>query len=149
MLFDHGANYLRGWHYRLLLRLFGPNLVASEGPSWLRQRRLAQPAFHRQRLAGYANTMVDAISVMLSRWERSAGSGSPVDVVPEMLRLALSIASRTLFDRDVSDEADRIGRTFGVVRRYLEARFNYPLTSMPSWVPTPTNRRFKQRHCES
>ena len=57
VLFDNPKNYLRGWQYRLLGNLFGDNLVASEGSSWLLQRRLAQPAFHRQRLAGYANVM--------------------------------------------------------------------------------------------
>src|SRR5437899_726712 len=62
VLYDNPKNYLRGWQYRLLGRLFGDNLVASEGTYWLRQRRLAQPAFHRQRLAGYANIMVDSTS---------------------------------------------------------------------------------------
>ena len=143
VLYDHGTNYLRGWHYRLLLRLFGPNMVASESPSWLRQRRLAQPAFHRQRLDGYANVMVDATSQLVSRWQDSARSGELVNVVPEMLRLALAVASRTLFDRDISDEAANIGKAFAVVRQYLESRFNYSLTSAPSWMPTPTNRRFK------
>src|SRR5438045_5277161 len=50
VLYDHQKNYPRGWHYRLLRSLLGNGLVASEGAHWRRQRRLAQPAFHRQRL---------------------------------------------------------------------------------------------------
>lgn len=143
-LFDDPKNYLRGWHYRLLAGLFGDNLVTSEGPFWLRQRRLAQPAFHRQRLAGYADVMVDVISELLSNWQAVADSGQAVEVAPVMSRLALAIASRTLFDRDVSHEADSVGRAFAVVASYLESRFNHPFTSLPAWAPTPTNRRFRR-----
>ena len=60
-----------------------------------------------------------------------------------MSQLALAIASRTLFDRDVSHEADAVGKAFAVAGRYLEQRFNQPFTSLPVWIPTPTNRRFK------
>ena len=54
ILHDQQKNYLRGWHYRLARGLAVDNLVVSEGDFWLRQRRMAQPAFHRQRLTGYA-----------------------------------------------------------------------------------------------
>src|SRR5216683_5760509 len=69
VLHDHQKNYPRSWHYRLLRRLLGNGLVVSEGDFWLRQRRLAQPAFHRQRLSGYAAVMVDATAQMLARWD--------------------------------------------------------------------------------
>jgi cytochrome P450 len=144
VLFDNPKNYLRGWQYQLMNRLVGENLVASEGPSWLRQRRLAQPAFHRQRLAGYAKVMVDATTQLLSRWSGPGTTEHVVDIAPEMSRLALAIASRTFFDRDVSQEADSLGKAFGVAGQYLEMRFNNAFTSLPSWVPTPTNRRFKR-----
>ena len=143
VLHDHQKNYLRSWHYRLLRRLLGDNLVVSEGDPWRRQRRLAQPAFHRQRLAGYADVMADATSQLISRWSDAAKAERPVDVVPEMSRLALAIAGRTLFDRDVSHEADAVGREFTVAARSLEWRFNRPFTTPPAWVPTPANRRFK------
>ena len=143
VLHDNQKNYLRGWQYRLLRQLLGDNLVVSEGDPWRRQRRLAQPAFHRQRLSGYADVMVDATSQLVTRWSDAASVGKPVDIVPEMSRLALAIASRTLFDRDVSHEADAVGRAFAVAGGYLERRFNRPFTSPPTWVPTPANRRFK------
>src|SRR5262249_49336995 len=108
---------------------------------WLRQRRLAQPAFARQRLARYADVMVDATANLLERWQVEAGQ--PIDIGPVMSRLALAIASRTLFDRDVSQEADRVGQSVAIMARYLQSRFNHPLPSLPAWVPTPTNRRFK------
>lgn len=142
VLFDNPKNYVRGWQYRVMARLFGENLVVSDGPYWLRQRRLAQPAFSRQRLAGYAQVMVDATSQLLYRWCERTENG-PIEIAPEMSRLALAIASRTLFDQDVSHEADRVGKAFAIVAQYLEMRLNRPFTSWPSWVPTPINRRFK------
>jgi cytochrome P450 len=60
-----------------------------------------------------------------------------------MSRLALEIAGRTLFSRDVSGEADAVGNAFAVVGRYLERRFNNALSTPPVWVPTSNNARFK------
>jgi cytochrome P450 len=143
VLYEQQKNFVRGWQYQILRRLLGDNLVVSEGDYWLRQRRLAQPAFHRQRLNGYADTMVDSTANMLTRWRDIASAGETVDVGVEMSRLALAIASRTLFDRDVSGEADTVGTAFAVTSRYLERRFNHPFTSPPLWVPSSANRRFQ------
>jgi cytochrome P450 len=143
VLYDHQKNYPRGWHYRLLRSLLGNGLVASEGDYWRRQRRLAQPAFHRQRLSGYAQVMVESASAMLVRWDGVAAEGSTLDIGAEMSRLTLAIAGLTLFSRDASQEADVVGRAFGVLARYLEHRFNHPFISLPAWVPTASNRRMK------
>jgi cytochrome P450 len=141
VLHDCQKHYLRGWQYRLLRRLFGDNLVVSDGDFWMRQRRLAQPAFHRDRLAKYAEVMVDATGQMLGRWGDAAAEQA-IDVWREMSRLTLAIAGRALFSQDASQEADAVGREFGIVASYLEQRFNKPLT-LPVWVPTATNRQFK------
>jgi cytochrome P450 len=153
VLYEQQKNYLRGWHYRMTRRLIGNNLVVSEGPFWLRQRRLAQEAFSRERLAAYADVMVDAAACMLDRW-RSApaedcrtgtpSAGMVIDIAREMTRVTLAIAGRTLFSRDVSDEADAVGRAFGVVARHFEARFNRPFTSWPGWAPVPANMRVRR-----
>jgi len=143
VLYDHQKNYPRGWHYRLLRNLLGDGLVASEGDHWRRQRRLAQPAFHRQRLRGYAQAMIEATSRMLARWDGTALAGSGMDIGAEMSHLTLAIAGLTLFNRDPSQDADLVGRTFGVLASYLEHRFNHPFASLPAWVPTARNRRMK------
>jgi cytochrome P450 len=143
VLYDHQKNYPRGWHYRLLRSLLGNGLVASEGDHWRRQRRLAQPAFHRQRLAGYTRVMVEVTSRMLERWGGTAAAGSSMEIGAEMSRLTLAIAGLTLFSRDPSQDADVVGQTFGVLAGYLEHRFNHLFTSLPAWVPTARNRRMK------
>ena len=144
VLHEHQKNYLRGWHYRILRRLFGDNLTASEGAFWLRQRRLAQPAFHRQRLPEYADVMVEAASALVSRWRTIADGEKQIEARREMSRLTLAITSRTLFDRDVSHEADEVGQAFRVMGQYFEHIFHHPVSTPPTWVPTPMNRRFNQ-----
>jgi cytochrome P450 len=144
VLHDHQKNYLRGWHYRFLHRLFGDNLVVSEGDNWIRQRRLAQSAFLRHRLAGYAETMVDAIVQMLLRWRGGADTGQAIDIGPEMSRLGMAIAGRTLFSRDMSDDADAVGKSLTIGANYLEQRFNNPFSTLPLWVPSPGNLRLKR-----
>jgi cytochrome P450 len=144
VLFEHQQNYLRGWHYRFLKRQMGDNLVVSEGDYWMRQRRLAQPAFLRPRLSGYADVMTDATSRMLARWRDVAAKSESIDIGREMSRVALAIAGRTLFSRDISDEADAVGQAFPALGAYLERRFNSPFTTPPPWVPTPGNRRFRR-----
>lgn len=142
VLHEHQKNYLRGWHYGILRRLFGDNLTVSEGAFWLRQRRLAQPAFHRQRLPEYAKVMVEAASALVSRWRAIAADEKPIEVRGEMSRLTLAITSRTLFDRDASHEADEVGSAFRVMGQYFERVFHHPVSTPPRWVPTPANRRF-------
>lgn len=144
VLAEHQKNYLRGWQYRLMGKLFGPSLTVSEGPFWLRQRRLAQPAFHRQRLAGYANVVVDVASDLVSRLSALAPEGGTIEARREMSRVTLAITSRALFDRDVSRGADEFGEAFDVLGKYFEYRFNHPLSAPPVWVPSATNRRFKR-----
>lgn len=144
VLHENQKNYLRGWQYRLMRRLFGESLSVSEGPYWLRQRRMAQPAFHRQRLSEYADVMVEEASELVSRWRGLAPEEQAIDVRHEMSRMTLAIASRTLFSRDVSHEADEVGQAFAVLGQYFEHRFNHPVSAPPMWVPTSTNRRFKQ-----
>jgi cytochrome P450 len=144
VLHEQQKNYLRGWQFRFLHRLFGDNLVVSEGDRWVRQRRLAQSAFLRHRLTGYAEVMVDATAQMLLRWRGGADAGQAIDVGPEMSRLAMAIAGRALFGRDMSDDADTVGKSFTAGASYLERRFNNPFTTPPLWVPSPGNLRFKR-----
>lgn len=143
VLHTHQKNYLRGWHYRLLRQLFGENLVVSEGSHWLRQRRLAQPAFGRCRIEAYAAIMAESTALRLARWHEVAATGQPLNIGPEMASLALSIAGQTLFKRDIGSEADVVGKSFTTASEYLKYRFDHPFTSLPTGVPSPANRRFR------
>src|SRR6266478_9303683 len=79
-------------------RLVGNGLVTSEGEFWRRQRRLAQPAFHRERVASYAQVMVDYTKRLTAKWIE----GENRDVHPDMMRLTLEIVVQCLFSAEVS-----------------------------------------------
>ncbi|MFP2934087.1 cytochrome P450, partial [Pyxidicoccus sp. 3LG] len=105
VLQDHARNYnkqTRG--FAMVRELLGQGLLTSEGDFWLRQRRLAQPAFHRQRLAGFGRTMVDATADLAEALGPRVASGQPFDVAEDLTHLTLRIAGLTLFGTDVGDE---------------------------------------------
>jgi cytochrome P450 len=122
-------------------RIAGLGILTSDGETWRRNRRLMQPAFHRQRIAGMVAVMADAASQTATRLAEAARAGRPVDLLAEMTRLSLGVASRTLFSTDVSGESDAIGKAVRVVFEHLTDLVNTPYP-VPDWVPTPANRRF-------
>jgi cytochrome P450 len=81
--------------------LVGNGLLTSEGEFWRRQRRLAAPAFHRQRLISLGGMMAQAGARAADRWRTAARTGQPVDVAADMMRATLEIVGRALFSVDV------------------------------------------------
>ena len=134
------SNYPKGFFYKRLSVFTGQGLFTSEGELWLRQRRLAQPAFHRARVAELAPLMSRTVSEMCQRWARETAD-EPFDVAAEMMTLTLQIAGRALFGADLSGQsAQRFHHLMNAAMLHVEHRFN-PL-SLPEAVPTPRNRRF-------
>lgn len=143
VLQDNYKNYPRSLFYNLVRLVTGEGLVVSEGEFWRRQRRLAQPAFHRQRIMALANLMTKATGEMLDRWQSLADSREVVDISQEMMRLTLSIVSQSLFSRDISGDADDVGRAVTLSMEYINYRINH-IIAPPLFVPTPRNVRFKR-----
>jgi cytochrome P450 len=106
VLANHYDNFLKGRGRPRARQLVGQGLLLSEGELHRRQRRLAQPAFHRQRISAYADEMGAAALAASGRWR----DGETKDLWPELLRLTLGIVGRTLFSADVESETDEIGR---------------------------------------
>lgn len=143
ILQTHSRNYgkqTRG--FEMLRLILGQGLLTSEGDFWLRQRRIAQPAFHRTRIAGFALEMGRAAEESAGRLERAARTGAIVDVAAEMMRVALQIVSRTLFSADVSGDADRIGAALNTLLRQANDRMRRAFL-LPLSIPTPANLRFR------
>ena len=119
--------------------LLGNGLLTSEDDFHLRQRRLAAPAFHQKKIAGYAAAMIQFADQTANRWQ----AGQTVDMAREMMRLTLAVAGKTLFDADVETEADEIGVAL------TNAMHMFLLTSSPFYplikrLPLPSNRRLAQ-----
>ena len=139
VLVTNKRNFVKGRGLQRAKRLLGEGLLTNEGDAHLRQRRLAQPAFHRDRIAGYAQTMVSYAQRAHSRWRH----GDRVDIRQEMMELTLAIAGKTLLNADVEKETRVIGDAMTEVMRL----FNYALLPFAEYLdnlPLPWNRSFER-----
>lgn len=76
-----------GREVRFFDPLFGNGLATSRGSFWQRQRKLMQPAFHRNRLASYGNLAAELTQQAIASWHTH-----PVpDLKAEMARLSREI----------------------------------------------------------
>ncbi len=127
---------------RLLQRvkiLTGEGLLTSEGKLHLRQRRLVQPVFHRDRIASYARMMTERATRMRGRWH----AGETLRVADEMMKLTLSIAAMALFNADVETDASEIGQSLTDSLKMFNLLL-LPLSKVLLKLPIPTVRRFKK-----
>jgi len=139
VLVTRAANFHKGRGLQMAKRLIGEGLLTSEEEFHLRQRRLAQPAFHRQRISSYA-------SVMASYAERTAGrwrDGSVLDVHQEMMRLTLAVVGKTLFDADVEGEAEEIGQALSTALKLFDT-ITLPFAGLMDKLGFPSVRRFEK-----
>jgi cytochrome P450 len=138
VLVKHPRKFIKGRVLKANKRVFGEGLLTSEGDFWLRQRRLAQPAFHRARIASYASTMAEYAERLLHEWQ----DGEERDIHKEMMRLTLQIVGKTLFDADVERDAQDVGKSLELLL-HLGANFRRTIF-VPQWLPTPTNIRVER-----
>lgn len=137
VLVTNAAKFYKGRALQRMKRLLGQGLLTSEGEFHLRQRRLAQPAFHRQRIAGYAETIIEYGAKVSNGWR----DGEMYDVSEEMMRLTLYIVGKTLFGANVESDADEIGAAMTTMINM----FNYlllPFSELLEKLPIPQARRF-------
>lgn len=140
----HQGIYAKGKDYEALKPVIGEGLLRSEGARWLRQRRLVQPAFGREKVARLAPLMVEQAEAMLERWEGIAARGGRIDAVREMTRLMLKIVAGGLFGANLEpSDTDRVREAFGFLNRYVDGRMG-SLFNLPTFVPTPDNQRYKK-----
>jgi cytochrome P450 len=131
-------NFLKDHVVRKSRWFFGDGLLTNEGESWLRQRRLAQPAFHRERIASYAKIMTDYADEMLASWH----DGETRDIHQEMMQLALRIVVRALFNVE-PEQTETISKFMNVLMRNTTgARMLLP--PQFRYLPTPAMIDFRR-----
>jgi cytochrome P450 len=136
ILVTHNRNFIKGRGLQRSKRLLGEGLLTSEGAVHLRQRRLMQPAFHRDRIAGYGGTMVAHADRMRNAWT----DGATLDIAREMNRLTLSVVGKTLFDADVDLQAAEVGDALtGVMETFWMMML--PFADVLERLPVPSMRR--------
>jgi cytochrome P450 len=146
VLADAAARYPKGTVFDKTRPLVGNGLLTSEGDFWKRQRRLAQPAFHRERLAALGTMMTETAAQTLQQWEALVTAGQPIPVAREMMRLTLQVAVQALFSADVSAHAKTVGEAFSRALEITNERIISPLPYLPLLyrLPTPANRAFQR-----
>jgi cytochrome P450 len=173
LLFEYLARYGRAAHYRVLLHdvvlfrdpsdirevlidkaasfgkdrtqkrmkiLLGEGLITSDGEAHKRGRRIAAPAFHRQRIQRYASQIVDLSAGLRAEWR----PGQTMDAAAEMMRLALQITARTLFDTEVTPEIHVINEQVNIVMDLYNYLVAMPRAEVLLDSPLPGMRRFRK-----
>lgn len=123
-------------------RVLGEGLLTSEGGFHKRQRRLIQPIFHHERIAGYGEAMVEHAARMADRWR----PGTVVDVHEQMSRLTLAVAAQSLLGTDLDEESEDaalVGRALGEVMPAFE-RVTLPFLDVLEKLPVPTTIRLRR-----
>ncbi|SRR6266487_1029083 len=121
---ENHFNYNKGGiAYQILGLVLGKGLLTNNGESWLHQRRLIQPTFHRQRVAAFGALMSETTLAWTERWEASVETQRPLDLLQEMSSLTLSIVGKALFGTDMSREMKRVGQGFTTVNHLLSEAF--------------------------
>jgi cytochrome P450 len=140
VLQENNINYNKDlFTYKIFYPFLGRGLLTNDGESWLHQRRLIQPAFHRKRIATYSTIMTDATEKLLERWQSNIQRDSSLDIAQEMMNLTLGIVGQTLFSMDLSEETNTIGPAVTTLLNLLGHYVYAPFP--PINIPTSRNRR--------
>ena len=141
VLLDNARNYHKSPLYQKLRTSIGNGLLTSEDDFWLRQRRIAQPAFHRSRIAALGAVMAGAAREAAAGWDAIAASGRPVDIGDEMMRLTRTVVLRALFGGDLGPSASRVDEAWTLMNEHIgESFWSLGITDT---LPTPKYRRFQ------
>ena len=142
VLQDNTDNYRKGFTFDYLKPILGLGLLTNEGEPWRRQRRLAQPAFHHQRLAELASTMTGAAERLVSRWRAEPAPGV-VDVAAEMTGLTVEVVSQAILGVDFGANSGEVRNAVRVAQEHVNSQITH-LFSVPDRFPTPGNLDFKR-----
>jgi cytochrome P450 len=137
VLMTNQRNFTKSRGLERAKKLLGEGLLTAEGAPHLRRRRLIQPAFHRDRIAGYGSVMVAHAARMSDQWQEGCR-----DVSKDMMRVTLSIVGKTLFSTDVESKADEVGVALTQVMETFFVNL-LPLADFIAMLPIPALRRAK------
>lgn len=142
VLRDNARNYRKGGKVWDIIRdLLGNGLAVSEGDYWLRQRRMLQPHFHRQRLAALTTLMTEAIDEGLAGW--AAHNTDRFDLEKALAAITLKVITKTMFGSGLSQaEIDQVAGAMPIIGRYVIS--GVVTRSLPRWLPMRSGERFRE-----
>lgn len=131
------ANFRKAKGLQVARAVVGDGILTSEGKKHIRQRRLMQPAFHRDRIAGYGDAMVRQGVELMEDWK----DGEMRDIHQDMMKVTLAIITETMFGKIIKEGADKIGHAIDVGLKYVSTKAT-SFIDIPLSVPTRSNREF-------
>ena len=145
ILQNNYSNYSKSSMYEVMKQGLGNGLLNSEGAFWLQQRRLYQPAFNKESILHYANSVVECTNKMINRWEVKKRNREILNLSQEILKLAFDVVGRTMYSTYFSVEQKKIDwksvvYTLDYVNKLSK---NHPF-NLPIKFPTPGNLRFNK-----
>ena len=143
VLVTDAKHYIKHFGARAFKPVLGNGLVTSEGAFWLRQRKLIQPAFSKERVQSYSAAMIELTNEMLDSWTE----GKSVQIDREFEALTSKIALKTLFDLDDPGDRERFSNTLRLAFDLMNERLRQ-MVKIPLWVATRANRRLQQAVAE-
>jgi cytochrome P450 len=146
VLQDNVKNYTKEhFAFGMIRRVVGDGLFTSEGATWLKQRRLAQPAFHRARISAMGGRMVQAAAELAEQWATAARSGERRHAVNDMMALTLRIVGEALLGTNMREETRAVAVAFNLVNEQTVERFR-AFRFLPPVLPTAYDRAFREAH---
>ena len=140
ILVNQAPSFVRERTLKRMKILLGEGLITSDDPIHIRQRRIAAPAFHRQRIAGYAGQIVSSAAASADRWT----AGQHIDIADEMMQLSLHIVARTLFDSEVTADVLSVRDEVNTIMGLYNFLVAFPrLESVLHW-PIPGVIKFRR-----
>jgi len=142
VLRENWRNYVKGQAIKRVSLLLGNGLMVSEGEFWKTQRRMIQPAFHRDRIENLIPVMTAANIPLLETWEQAARDGKAVDVTADISRMVLKVVLVSIFGDDYAHVAPHFNVLSEEAARSLE--FAQTFRSLGHIVLQVADRRRKE-----
>ncbi len=146
VLQENNRNYVRSPAFLTLKRFLGEGLLTSDGDFWRKQRRLAQPAFHRQKIALLAETMVQESASWVDELRRLDLS-HPVNISQSFMEVTMHIVCKTLFSTSVEGRLDKLSHSLELLNVLANKSLLSPFKVPRTW-PTPNNIRYNRSRAQ-
>jgi cytochrome P450 len=140
ILINQASSFVKERTVRRMKILLGEGLITSDDPIHIRQRRIAAPAFHRQRIAAYGDQIVASAAAHRDRWQ----PGQSIDISAAMMSLSLEIVARTLFDTEVTDDIRRINDEVNTIMDLYNFLVAFPRMESVLHLPIPGIIKFRR-----
>lgn len=139
VLVTQNKSFVKGSSYKELKHFLKDGLLTSEGDTWFKQRRLAQPSFYKKTVESFFGIMVKYTKRTIQKWNRELS----FEALPEMNNLTLAAIGEAVFNKDLTGESGSIGSNLAFMIEETNTRM-WNIVNWPIWFPTKNNNKFNK-----